>query len=575
MRIPNYNRFPSTIVDAEAYVGWNSLHLLLEELIQTNGSVAIELYPGVDESAVIDFLKSINLGDVVDVRSLYKCESEIKAMTEVFLTDDVLFGYISPLTINDYIDELKLNQFKSINKEGRKLIVGTGASVVADKGTPLVYFDLSRWEIIQRFRRNETDGIGVLSRDEPFSFQYKRGYFNDWKIADRLKEELFSSVSYWVDTHNPLYPVTISHNSFIKGIEKIIGGPFRVVPFFDAAPWGGQWMKEKFGLPEDKENYGWGFDCVPEENSILFDFNGVKYEFPAVNLVLLKSKELLGEPVEARFGKDFPIRFDFLDTVGGGNLSLQVHPTIHFSKDHFGLHYTQDESYYIVDAKPGSEVYLGLKDSVNDGKEMFAELESAQSGKTVFNAEKFVNTFKVKKHDHFLIPSGTIHCSGTDSVVLEISSTPNLFTFKLWDWGRLGLDGKPRPINIDRGKKVINLNCTEEYTINNLINKIEKIAQGEGWIEEKTGLHPSEFIEVRRHKFTSVVSHHTGTSVNVLNLVEGEEIIVESPTNSFAPYIVHYGETFIIPASIGAYTIRPYGVANGTECITVKAFVRV
>src|SRR5690606_22155282 len=155
-------------------------------------------------------------------------------------------------------------------------------------------------------------------------------------------------------------------------------------------------------------------------------------------------------------------------------------------------HYTQDESYYIVDAKPGSEVYLGLKDSVNDGKEMFAELESAQSGNTVFNAEKFVNTFKIKKHDHFLIPSGTIHCSGTDSVVLEISSTPNLFTFKLWDWGRLGLDGKPRPINIKRGKHVLNWSCDTEYTYAQLVNHVEVINSGEGWVEERTGLHKSE-----------------------------------------------------------------------------------
>ena len=207
--------------------------------------------------------------------------------------------------------------------------------------------------------------------------------------------------------------------------------------------------------------------------------------------------------------------------------------------------------------------------------EMFKELEEAQQGKCSFNAEMFVNTFQIKKHDHYLIPSGTIHCSGTNSVVLEISSTPNLFTFKLWDWDRLGLDGKPRPINIERGKQVINLNCKEEYTKNNLVNRIEKIAEGYGWLEEKTGLHPSEFIEVRRHSFTSKVEHFSGSSVNVLNLVEGEEVVVESPTNSFEPFVVHYAETFIVPASLGAYTIRPYGIAEGTQCITLKAFVRI
>ena len=86
------------------------------------------------------------------------------------------------------------------------------------------------------------------------------------------------------------------------------------------------------------------------------------FELPSVDLVLLKSKELLGEPVEARFGKDFPIRFDFLDTMGGGNLSLQVHPTTQFIRDSFGMYYTQDESYYMVDAEEDAVVYLGSED---------------------------------------------------------------------------------------------------------------------------------------------------------------------------------------------------------------------
>jgi hypothetical protein len=62
--------------------------------------------------------------------------------------------------------------------------------------------------------------------------------------------------------------------------------------------------------------------------------------------------------------------------------------------------------------------------------------------------------------------------------------------------------------------------------------------------------------------------------VNVLNLVEGDEAIVESPTGAFDPYIVHYAETFIVPAAVGEYTIRPHGAAIGHECATMKAFVR-
>jgi hypothetical protein len=107
-----------------------------------------------------------------------------------------------------------------------------------------------------------------------------------------------------------------------------------------------------------------------------------------------------------------------------------------------------------------------------------------------------------------------------------------------------------------------------------LRNQFQEVASGEGWVEERTGLHPNEFIETRRHRFTSSVLHHTNNSVNVFNLLEGEEAIIESPTNAFEPFVVHYAETFIIPASVKEYTIRPYGKSEGKECVTIKAFVR-
>ena len=74
-------------------------------------------------------------------------------------------------------------------------------------------------------------------------------------------------------------------------------------------------------------------------------------EIPAIDLVLQHPRELLGDDVFARFGAEFPIRFDFLDTVGGGNLSLQVHPLTAYIREHFGMIYTQDESYYMLDAR--------------------------------------------------------------------------------------------------------------------------------------------------------------------------------------------------------------------------------
>lgn len=113
-----------------------------------------------------------------------------------------------------------------------------------------------------------------------------------------------------------------------------------------------------------------------------------------------------------------------------------------------------------------------------------------------------------------------------------------------------------------------------EWTRENLVNRIEKVDEGDGWIEERTGLHEREFIETRRHWFNKKTSHNTNGGVNVICLVEGDEVVVESPENLFEPFEVHYAEVFIVPAITGAYTIRPFGISEGEKCCTVKAYVR-
>lgn len=535
--------------------------------------VCVDMYTGVYEDEVISVFSG--LGRIVKMRDMMKPEEDVRRMTDPFMTDDVLFGYVTHLQLADFFCQEKL---LALRKELQSatvptVVIGIGACMVAPADALKVYVDMARWEIQQRFRRHEVKALGVDNRDDAVSIQYKRGLFIDWRVLDRYKDGLFAQIDWWLDTHIAAQPKMIDRDTFYRGIELTSKRPFRVVPFFDPAPWGGQWMKEVCDLDRSKANYGWCFDCVPEENSLLLEVDGVRFELPSVDLVLLKSRPLLGEPVEARFGKDFPIRFDFLDTMGGGNLSLQVHPTTQFIRENFGMYYTQDESYYLLDAGEDAVVYLGLKEGI-DREAMIADLRRAQQGDFVFDAEKYVNKIRAKKHDHFLIPAGTVHCSGAESMVLEISSTPNLFTFKLWDWQRLGLDGKPRPINVERGKDVIDWGRDTDYVYAHLRNRFETLAVGDGWKEERTGLHRNEFIETRRHTFTKAVTHDTGQSVNVLNLLEGEEAVVESPTRAFEPFVVHYAETFIVPACVGQYTIRPYGLSEGQTCVTIKAYVR-
>jgi len=314
-------------------------------------------------------------------------------------------------------------------------------------------------------------------------------------------------------------------------------------------------MKDVFGLDPAMGNYAWSFDGVPEENSINLQYGSVVIQLPCMDLTLYQPREVLGDRVHGRFGAEFPIRFDLLDTMGGGNLSLQVHPLTDYIQENFGMHYTQDESYYILDAKAGAHAYLGIKDNV-DTEEMKKDLERAQAGEIVFDADKYANKIPVGKHDHLLIPAGTVHCSCADTMVLEISATPYIFTFKLWDWGRVGLDGLPRPIHIEHGMKNIQWDRNLKWVEENLVNQEEVCMQREGFLDEKTGLHRRQSIETHRYTVTGEVSLEMNDSVQVLNLVEGSFAVIESMKEEFEPFTVHYAETFIIPAAVGSYKIK-------------------
>ncbi|CAK7063097.1 MAG: hypothetical protein PETM_02725 [Petrimonas sp.] len=575
-RKSNYDKRPAvTIGKGFILEGWKSISSFVSGKVEHAKLLTVDCYTGVYYDLLKSKLQEINNARLIDTLEIFKSENEINALTEQFLTEDILFGFYSNLSISDYFDEEKLRFARESIEQasGTVIVFGYGAQYVTT-GDINIYADMPRWEIQQRMRRKEVNGLGVNNKEETFSLQYKRGLFNDWKALDKHKKTIYDTVDFWLDTVKVDLPKLIDKETFFKGMDKAASSPFRLVPFFDPAPWGGQWMKEVCDLDRSVSNFGWCFDCVPEENSLLLKINDIEFEMPSVNLVYTRSRELLGDPVEARFGKEFPIRFDLLDTIGGGNLSLQVHPTTEYARENFGLAYTQDESYYIMDTKEDTYVYLGLRNDINPD-EMVTDLNKAQQDPFfVFDVDKYVNKVPVKKHDHFLIPGGTVHCSGKDTLVLEISSTPNLFTFKLWDWQRLGLDGKPRPINVDRGKKVIVWGRDTGFTYRELVNKV-KILNDTGTVrEEKTGLHKNEFIETRRHIFTEKATHYTNDSVNVLNLVEGDSVIVESLNGDFEPFVVHYAETFVVPARIKTYTVRPYGNSKGKECITIKASVR-
>lgn len=559
-----YDKFPVISVDTHEQMILGASKII-KHLENTDGIIVFETYPGIDLSTLRDdIILKLNPKEIINIEHYAKPESEIDLMLEKNITNDRVFGLYAHHTIHDFYNHYTLLELRDMlsHKKGLKVVYGTGASLIP--GDLLIHVSLTRWEIQLRFRQGASN-LFKHNPDEDILRKYKRGYFVDWRVADRIKHEIIDRLDLIIDYNDRSNPKMITRSFYEKALDQLVQRPFRMVPYFDPGVWGGQWMKEVCHLDPKEKNYAWAFDGVPEENSIRLGFSNGFFEIPAQDLVDFRTKALLGDRVHGRFGRQFPIRFDFLDTMEGGNLSLQVHPLTEYIREIFGMSYTQDESYYILDTKDDGVVYLGFQEDLNV-QAFQHDLIEASKGLKNFPAERHINIWKAKKHDHFLIPAGTIHCSGKNTMVLEISACVYIFTFKLWDWGRNGLDGKPRPVHLEHGFKNLQYDRRTEMVKHELINTLTQVSD----VEEITGLHEREFLETRRFTFKDSVIIPTKGSVNMANLVSGKKMTIESVDGSFEPYEIHYVETFIVPETIKAYKV----VCNDLECILMVAHVR-
>jgi len=557
-----FRRFPSIQIngyDNAVATDCNAICSQISILCQNNAKTVIvaECYPGVDQNELKRLFSPLKINTFIHSDDLALPPAEIDAKIKRELTDDPVFGIMTTHQLEEFypIENLEKArcQIKAISS-GIVLVYGVGASLVYN-GDILILADITRWEIQLRYRQGLSNWRTThtnLSRSK----KYKRGFFAEWRWADRIKDKILSKIDFYLDMTTQKMPAMVAGNAYRDALEQTANQPFRMVPYFDPGVWGGNWMKTHFGLPENGSNYAWSFDGVPEENSLLLNFGGKIIQTPALNLVYSHPQKLLGDRVHARFGKEFPIRFDMLDTINGQNLSLQVHPLTEYIQQTFHMHYTQDESYYLLDTQGDDPcVYLGIQTGINPN-EMVSALKKAQTEGKPFPAEKYINRIPVKKHDHVLIPAGTVHCSGANTMVLEISATPYIFTFKLWDWGRLDLDGKPRPIHIDHGAANIQWHRNTEWVQENLVNAITLIYQSEQGIVERTGLHEREFLDTFRVSTSTKLPIHRNGSVHMLNLVEGECATLVSEEEHFPPLELHYAETCVVPEAAGTYWIH-------------------
>ena len=564
-----YDIYPSFKIDDNLiFTGFDSL----ADIIKEYNNITIDGFNGaffdIFQEQLDKILRQKGLSvSWIKSSGFYKTPSEIRRMTGSSLGGaDPLFGKRTSLDLKDFFFQEKLLSLNPVSDSDICILIGPGSALAKWKGL-LIYIDVPKNEIQYRSRAGSVSKLGSEAPSDPKEM-YKWFYFVEWVVLNKHKKQILPSVDLFIDGQRPEVPVWMMGTTLRETLSLMSRDVLRTRPWFEPGAWGGTWIKNNIpGLNKDVPNYAWSFELITPENGLIIESSSLLCEVSFDCLMFQHSEAVLGD-CYPEFRNAFPIRFDFLDTFDGGNLSLQCHPHPRYIIENFGEDFTQEETYYILDTKDEADVYLGFCDNVVP-EDFRKGLEESFEGNTRFDSDKFILRHPVRKHDLLLIPYGTIHGSGKNNLVLEISTTPYIFTFKLYDWLRPDLDGKPRPLNIERGMDNLFFDRKGSGVFEKLISHPILLIRGPDWQLYHLPTHETHTYDIHRYHFLTAIEVETNNKFFVMSLVEGKTIDIELSNGSVKSF--SYAETFVIPAAVGFFRIIN---RSDNEAILVKAFMK-
>lgn len=498
--------------------------------------IAIDAYLGVDYS---DFLTQINADVIIDLRDYRIADDELETKFRHCLTKHPVNGYFAPYEITEFYSFEVHSIIKDlISRNSKVIVIGIGALCFCKP-------DLSIY-LNQTFDYS----LNVLLDSNEYLTE-KRLKYIDFYIVNKYKREQLKKVDFIVNSDIKENTV-VDRSTYEMIIKEILIQPFRTTPLLQENVWGGGlWFQERLGLEKNDKKYSFLVSAILEEQSVKVSYKNKDINIPGLDIISFEPINFLGAKIFYSYGYRTRTHLLLVDTMGGENSSIQVHPTAWYNQDYMNYPFGHHEGYYIVETNKNSSVYLGYKSDFKL-EEIFNEFRMGI--KDVSELKKYIDFYQVNKFDYFYLPGGAIHAFGSETVCLEIDSSSTT-TFKLWDWNRKGSQEKPRYLDVDLGEKVSQVLYDDKYARKNLYSQEKRDLLRENK-KIKIGTMDHCPMNVEKYLIDDAKYLSINEQVTLLALVSGEEAEICSPNNSFKPFLIHYMEVVYISATISDIQVR-------------------
>ncbi len=556
-------------------------HILVQTLPQ--GLILLDGFPTANISTFLDHVCRAKPGiTTIDVSRFYRSAEEIQELLKPYLPQDrdidpeLIFGKLFDQGFQPFFDLEEVSLFLNSLVDGQTVILyglGSACALFRPLSEAILYIDVTPKDAALRVYDGLYQCLGNL-KEQDFDTVIRQTYFIDVELAVHLRKELIQNDHidfYFLDSEHSFS--MLSNGALQEIIHQLKRRPLRAKPVYVEGVWGGQFIKRYRGIPDDLvDKVAWSFELIHTEASLLVKSGEYLIDLPFLTVMDSIGESLVGEKLYKQFGGSLPIRFNYDDTWhSNGNMSIQCHPNDEMAQQLYGDFAGQNEAYYVVLTGHGAKTFCGFK---GDGREFLDLCKQSEIDGSTVPYEDYIHAIPSEVGRQILLPTGTIHSSGRNQVVLELGTlTYSAYTYKIYDYTRMDITGKPRPLHTKLAKQALALERDAEWVMKHIAFPPRLLSEGQGWRELLIGQYECIYFETHRVEMEtgSVYPGENRDGFTVITIVDGESARIQSIDDPSCYYDARYLDVILVPASMRRYEV----IVTGKQPVVLhKAFVR-